>query len=124
MLLNMGMTTIENVLQLIGLIIIFVVILIATYFTTRWIGSTNLGKGNNRNITVVETYKISQNKYIQIVKVGEKYVVIGISKDHIEYLTELGKDQIVFQEIDGKPGLDFGEIFSNVMTKYNLKKKK
>lgn len=124
MFLAKGMSTIENVMQLVGLIVLFVLILAATYYTTRWIGKTSLGQGRSKNISVIETYKISQNKFIQIVKLGEKYIAVGISKEHIEYLTELDPEQLVFQEMNGLEQTDFKSIFSNLMSKQNLNKKK
>lgn len=117
------MSTIENVMQLIGLIIIFVIILVATYYTTKWIGKTGLGQGKNRNISVIETYKLTQNKFIQIVKVGEKYIAIGISKDHIEYLTDVDKDQLLIQEMSGSVNNEFKDVFSKLITKQNHKDK-
>ena len=39
MFLTTGMTTFDSVLELIGLIILFVIIIFATYYTTRFIGN-------------------------------------------------------------------------------------
>jgi flagellar protein FliO/FliZ len=65
-------STLDNVLQFIGLLLLFVFILGATYFTTRWIANYQRTTGLNRNIKVIETYKLTTNKYIQIIQLGEK----------------------------------------------------
>jgi flagellar biosynthetic protein FliO len=117
-----GVSTLGNVLQLLGLIIVFILILVATYYTTKFVGSANMMHNRNSNISLVETYRINQNKYIQIIKVGGKYIVVGVSKDHIEYLTEIEEEQLIFSEQNGKPVVDFKTVFSQV--KDNVMKKK
>lgn len=125
MLLNTGMSTLENVMQLLGLIIVFILILVITYYTTKWIGKANQGLGKNKNISVVETFRVTTNKYIQIIKVGEKYIAIGISKDHIEYLTEIDKEQLIFQEINNNTvSSEFKDILTNMIKNTKNKQKK
>lgn len=87
--------TLENVLQLIGLIIVFILILAAAYFTSRFVGNTNMANLKNRNIKVIETYKVAPNRFLQVIEISGKYIVIGVSKDHIEYITELNADQVI-----------------------------
>lgn len=83
--------------QLLTMLIIFVAVLALTYVTTRWIaGIQNGTAGSRRNIRVIETLKLTTNKYIQIVKAGEKYLVIGVAKDTITMLTELSEEEIQF----------------------------
>lgn len=65
------------------------------------ISRTEQPAGSRRNITVIETFKLTTNKYIQIVKAGEKYLVIGIAKDTITMLTELSEEEIQFAEEAG-----------------------
>lgn len=117
-----GMSTLENVLQLLGLLIVFILILIATYYTTKFIGSANLIHNKNNNISVVETYRISQSKYIQIIKVGGKYMVIGVSKDHMDYFTEIEEEQLNFHEFNDKATVDFKTVLSQVKDNFIKKK--
>lgn len=116
-----SMSTLQNVMQLIGVIIIFIIILIATYYTTKWIGAAGIAGGRSKNIKVIETYKISQNKFIQILKTGEKYIVIGISKDHIEYLTELDADELVVEENTEAAAVNFKDVFAKIKEKHKKK---
>lgn len=91
-------TGISSILQLFTLIIIFVLILFLTYWTTRFVG--NYQKTGNRavNFEVIDTYRISNTKYLQIMRVGEKYLVVSVNKDNIELLTELKKEELIIPE--------------------------
>ena len=85
----MLLSSLDSFFQLLTLLFIFVVILVLTYFTTRFIAGYQKGKGLGRNIEVIETYKVTTNKYIQIIRTGDKYFDIGIGKDEIHMLTEI-----------------------------------
>ena len=87
----------SNLLQLFMLIIVFVFILAATYFTTKWIARSGMIRNHARNIAVKETFKIATGKYIQIIRIGSKYYAIGVSKDQISFLTALDENQLDFQ---------------------------
>ena len=84
--------------ELLGMILIFVLILVASYYTTKWIGKSNFVNRSVKNIAVKETYQIAPGKVIQIVKAGSKYIVLGVTKDHINMLTELSEEEYIEQE--------------------------
>lgn len=89
----------ESLLQFFVLLLVFIFVLAITYFTTRWIAKYQQGQVSNRNIQVVETYKITTNKYIQIIKVANKYMAIAVSKDNITYLSELDENELEGKEL-------------------------
>lgn len=114
--------TLENVFQLIGLIIIFILILLAAYFTSKFVGNTNMTNLKNPNIKIIETYKIAPNRFLQIVEISGKYIVIGVSKDHIEYITELEADKVIKDDGEIKP-VNFRDVLETIKTKKNNNKK-
>lgn len=116
-------STLENALQLIGLIIVFVLILAAAYFTSKFVGTTTVTNLKNRNFKVIETYKIAPNRFLQIIEVSGKYVVIGVSKDHIEYITELDADQVIKSDGEIAP-INFKDILNNIKIKKDNNKNK
>ena len=90
---------IGNILQLIGLIIVFILILCATYYTSRWIGKSSFTQQRAANIQVVETFRLSQTKYIQIIRAGTgRYFVIAVSKENITYIAELKEEDIILRD--------------------------
>lgn len=91
--------TIGNIFQLIGLIIVFILILCATYYTSKWIGKSSFTQQKVANIQVIETFRLSQTKYIQIIRAGTgRYFVIAVSKENITYIAELNEDDIILRD--------------------------
>ena len=75
--------TIDSIAQLISMILIFIFVLALTYFTTRFVGSYQKNKMAGSNVNVLETFRISNNKYIQIIKMGKKYFAIAVRRETI-----------------------------------------
>ena len=88
-------TRYTNVLQLIGTLIVFIIVIAACYFVTRFVGGKQLAQQKNSNFDVLDTMRLAQNRYLQIVQVGKRYFVIAISKDNISLISELQKEDIV-----------------------------
>ncbi len=113
---------INSFAQFLTVLIIFVGVLALTYFTTRWVASYQKGKMMSGNIQVLETFKITQNKYIQLVRIGEHYYAIAIGKDNITMLGELKEDEIHISEDNGVlPQMNFKQLLENAK---NMKLKK
>jgi flagellar protein FliO/FliZ len=74
----------ENVVEFIVVLIIFVGVLILTYYVTRFIANYQKTHFYNKNIEIIETARVANNKYIQVVRVGkDDYFVIGVGKDEV-----------------------------------------
>ena len=118
---------VESFAQLLGLLVVFVLILVLTYYTTKWIASYQKGHSYNKNLTIIETLRLTTNKYIQIVEAGDVYLVIAIGKDEVTFLTQLTKEQLkegTFEETvnpSRATGENFGEILNKL--KEHLPKK-
>ena len=106
-----GIDRAESVTQFLTVILVFVLVLALTYLTTRFVGNYQKTRTANRNFEVIETYRITNGKYLQIVKIGEKYVVIGIGKNDISYICDLSPDDIKpIQDLSGQPVEAFRSI--------------
>lgn len=53
---------------------------------------SNLGKG--RNIKVLETVPISNKSFVSVVKIGNQFMVLGISEHNVNLLKMLTNDEI------------------------------
>jgi len=105
---------INSFAQFLTVLIIFVGVLALTYFTTRWVASYQKGKMMSGNIQVIETFKITQNKFIQIVRIGEHYYAIAIGKDTVTMLGELKEEEIHLPDNTGvMPKMDFKQLLEN-----------
>lgn len=82
-------TRMDSYLQFMTVLILFVSVLVVTYLVTRWIANYQKSRAGSSNLEIIETCRISSNKYIQIVRAGEKYLVIAVGKDEVHMLSEL-----------------------------------
>lgn len=104
----------NNVFQLIGVTFLFLFVLVITYVTTKLIGGIKAGTLTESNFKVIDTYKVTQNKYMQIIKIGSKYFVIAVCKDTIQLITELQEEDIVLKEKSSKTNISFQEILKTI----------
>lgn len=106
----------ESFFQLISILLIFLFVLVITYVTTRWIGQYQQGMTQNKNIRIVETFRVNNNKFIQIIQVGKKYLVISVCKDVINILTELTEEDLVWKPSqEENRGIKANESFQEVL---------
>lgn len=92
----------DSFIQLITVLVIFAFVLFITYVTTRWIGNFQRNQFAGRNIELLEAARLNQSQYIQIVRIGSRYLVLGISKDTITQLGELSEEEVSsFNETNG-----------------------
>ena len=103
----------DSYLQFITVLLLFVFVLLITYFTTRWIASYQKTKVSGNNLEVMETCRITSNKYLQIVRAGTKYVLIAVGKDEVHMLTELTEEDLTFTSRQGHQQMDFSAVFAN-----------
>ena len=101
--------------QFITVLLIFVAVLGVTAWTTKWIANYQKQQNENGNIEVVETTRIANNKYIQIIRAGEKYMVIAVCKDTVTMLGEIPEEQLK----SGNPvqRFNFRELFEKAVMK-------
>lgn len=113
----MGGSFAGRLFTVIGTLIIFAVICYLAYITTKLIG-TRFSSGNQgtKNMKVIESLPLGQDRMLLIVKAGEKTILIGSSKDHMEYLCDLDESQL---DLSGQPQTengDFSVIFRKVLS--------
>lgn len=91
-------SSLESFIQLVGVLFIFVIVLALTYFTTRWIGGYQKNQMSGREFKVVDTVRIANGKCVQILKLGEVYLVVAVGKDEVTMLAKLTEDEIGLTE--------------------------
>ncbi|MBR3808363.1 MAG: flagellar biosynthetic protein FliO [Lachnospiraceae bacterium] len=109
----------DSFLDLITVLLIFVFVIAITLFTTKYVANYQKVQNAGKNIEVLETYRISQSKYIQIVKIGAKYVAIAVSKDTVTLLTALEETDISINDMVNE-GKSFKDILAG-LKKLNTK---
>lgn len=112
----------EAFAQLLTLFIIFILVLAITYYVTRFVGNYQKGKMAGSNISILETMRISNSKYIQVVKIGCKVFAIAVSKDTVTYLCELNEDELVYNETSSGKVMMNSEGFKEILEKFKKDK--
>jgi len=107
----------QSSIKLFGLIILFVLIIIACYYVTRFIGSKGMGSIRESNIKVIDTYRVNQNQCLLIVVIGKQYYLLASNKDCITLLTELQEDNLSFVGTTGTKNVKFQDVFSALTKK-------
>ena len=94
---------IKSILKLIGLIILCILIIAASYFTTKFVGKKQIAGNGRSNFKSIDVFRVTPNKYLQIVEVGKRYFCIAVTKESITLICELKEDEIKSFPADMKP---------------------
>ena len=115
-------STAQSLLELLGLILIFAIVLVVCYFTTKFVAGRQLVQKQMGNFEVVETFALTQNKYLQLIRMGNKYIVISVTKDSVTFITELAEDEVCeIQKSTIVSGKNFLEVLSGLSKKVKEK---
>lgn len=110
MLLSMTSNRFDSIVQLITVILIFIFVLAVTYLATKFTAGFQKGRMKNSNMEIVDTFRIGQNKYIQIVRVGNKYYSMVVCKDTVTLLGEISEKELDLEELQLGTTMSFKEI--------------
>lgn len=119
----------ESFFQLIGVLLIFVFVLAITWLTTKWMAGYQKKHTINKNLKVIESIRVGNNKYVSIVEAGEVYLVVAIGKDEVTLLTQLTRDQLtdlsfMKEEKSTMNSETFQEMLSHMKDKFPKKQDK
>ncbi len=84
----------DSYAQFITVLLIFVAVLAVTALVTKWIAGYQKQQGTEGNIEVKETVRIANNKYIQLIRIGETYFAVAVCKDTVTTLGEIPAEQL------------------------------
>ncbi len=106
------------VFQFITVTLIFVLVLALTYFTTRWVGSYQKKQMSYGSIKIIESYRLSSNKIMNIVKAGNKCFLIAVCKDTVTLIGEVDEESLEL-----KSTTDGSESFGTVFSRFKIQHK-
>ena len=106
------------VFQFITVTLIFILVLALTYFTTRWIGSYQKKQMSYGAVKIIESYRLSSNKVLNIVKAGNKCFLIAVCKDTVTLLGEVNEETLELESTT-----DVSESFGTVFSRFKIQHK-
>lgn len=111
------METLGGIAQFITVLVLFVIVLWVTWAVTKWTASYQKGKGAGGNIEMLESFRIASDKYVQIIRVADKYLAVAVAKDSVTFLAELDEQSLLFPEDTAGMKMNFREILEKVREK-------
>lgn len=105
----------NSYIQFITVLLIFVGVLGLTAWTTKWISKYQKQQMVNCNVEVIEVTRIANNKFVQIIRVGETYMAVAVCKDTVTMLGEIPKEQL--KEGSAQESVNFKELFERAVKK-------
>lgn len=118
MLLSSTSNGFDSIVQLLTVLVIFIFVLVLAILTAKFTAGIQKERMFSQNVQILETFKIAPTKYIQIVKIGEKYFSYVVCKDTVTLLGELSKEDIGGLGEESQPkatvNMNFKEIFEKL----------
>ena len=112
----------DSYVQFITVLLLFVFVLAVTAFVTRWIGGYQKGKSVGANMELIESLRLSNNKYVQIVRIGRKYLAVAVCKDTVTMLSEIPEEELQFSEGSTSGVSSFKDVFMKIQREKILEK--
>lgn len=112
----------DSYVQFMTVLLLFVFVLAVTALVTRWIGGYQKGKSAGMNMELLEAIRLSNNKYIQLVRVGRKYLALAVCKDTVTMLSEIPEEELQFSEGSSSGVSSFKDVFMKIQREKILEK--
>lgn len=112
----------DSYVQFMTVLILFVFVLAITAFVTRWIGGYQKSRSAGANMELIESLRLSNNKYVQIVRVGRKYLAVAVCKDTVTMLTEVPEEDLNFPEGSLGSASTFRDVLAKIQKERILEK--
>lgn len=100
-----------------------VLVLYATYYFTKAISKKMTDSSSSRYLKIIDRVALSQNKFLLIVEVDKKFLLVGVSDNSISVLKEFDSLSLELGETNSIMGLNADINFLEIL-KDNLKKTK
>lgn len=86
--------------KLFFILFLFFAILYGGYYFSVKVKTSGIKNFKSNGMKVIQGLYIGPNQSLQLVKIYDKYVILGVTKEHIELLVELSEDEISAQDIE------------------------
>ena len=108
---------VSGIAQFITVLILFVAVLWVTWAVTKWTAGYQKGKWAGGNIEMLESVRIASDKYVQIIRVADKYLAVAVAKDTVTFLAELDESALMPRADEAGVKMNFQELLEKVREK-------
>lgn len=96
-------------------VLLFILCCIGIHFVTKFVRKQQIFNNRNSNIHIIETIAIGPQKYLQLVKIIDKCLLIGVTKDNIIFIKEFDNEDIILNNNE------IEDTFKKVLDKFKSK---
>lgn len=111
---SLNILTVPPMIQSLNILLLVAVVCGLAYFTTKVIGGAKMNRGSRRNLEIVESIGVGTQSYVHIIRVGEKFVLIGTTRGQVNMLSQLDPAMLKLSNTGQGAGFD---SFLNVFMK-------
>ena len=92
--------TLNTVGRFFYVLILLLFIVLLAWFSIKLMARARSGRfgGGKKNLEIVESANTGVGAYIQIIRAGDKHIVIGVTREHVTMLTEIDGGSLKFNE--------------------------
>ena len=109
-----------RVITVLFTIVLFAAILYLAYLTTKYIGKKySISSGmSGKNLKIIDSLSLAPDKVLMIVKAGGKTVLVGLSREHMEYICDVDESELTLPAGEVTPafGNDIIGAFKTVLS--------
>ena len=80
--------------QVVWFVLAFAFVIALAVLFTRWIAGARYKRGSTGNLHVVESIAVGQQVYLQLVRAGGKYIVVGVTRGSVTFICEMSEEEI------------------------------
>ncbi|MCL2355861.1 MAG: flagellar biosynthetic protein FliO [Defluviitaleaceae bacterium] len=98
-----------------------VLVAVLCWFVLRKMAGANRLGRRAGNLSVVESVNLGGQTAVQLIKAGEKYLVVGVTRERVTFLAEVDKDDITEPATSDFVNLNtpFGKVLSRFVKPQN-----
>ncbi len=99
------------ILEILGILIVLAGVCVLAFYATKFIAKSYQYKGAGDNIKLRDRVMLSYDKSLLVVTVGDKTLLLSVTKDNVRLLCELDEEQL--NEPPSVQTVDFATILKN-----------
>ncbi|MCL2572977.1 MAG: flagellar biosynthetic protein FliO [Defluviitaleaceae bacterium] len=107
--------------NMVVLIVAFAAVVALAYFSLRLMGRAKNSRGFGGNIKVIEAAGLGFQNTVQLIKAGNKYFLIGVSRTGITMIGEVDEESLNFSK-PTTPQVPFENVLSKFFNKEKAEK--
>ena len=92
------------------------------YYATKKMAGARLRIGKPGNLRVIDSVNINAHAAVQIVKAGDKFLAVGVTRERITLLAEVDKEHISEPIVDDSIETPFSKVLSRFVQQPKDKK--